>query len=48
VGIIDEPLERQSRASGDAVGLELGPLSLVTTIEELLEWKSVFGLENRE
>jgi hypothetical protein len=31
------------------VGLERGPLSLVSTIEELLEWKSSgSGLENRE
>jgi hypothetical protein len=31
------------------MGLERGPLSLVSTIEELLERKSsVFGLENRE
>jgi hypothetical protein len=31
------------------VGLERGPLSLVTTIEELLESKSnVSGLENRD
>jgi hypothetical protein len=31
------------------VGLERGPLSLVTTTEELLEWKSSgSGLENRE
>jgi hypothetical protein len=31
------------------VGLERGPLSLVSTIEELLERKSSgFGLENRE
>jgi hypothetical protein len=30
-------------------GLERGPLSLVTTIEELLEWKSSgYGLENRD
>jgi hypothetical protein len=30
------------------VGLEQGPLSLVRTIEELLEWKSSgSGLENR-
>jgi hypothetical protein len=30
------------------VGLELGPLSLVRIIEELLEWKSSgSGLENR-
>jgi hypothetical protein len=30
------------------VGLEWGPLSLVRTIEELLEWKSSgFGQENR-
>jgi hypothetical protein len=31
------------------VGLERGALSLVRTIEELLEWKSSgFGLENRD
>jgi hypothetical protein len=31
------------------VGLERGPLSLVSTIEELLERKnSVFGLDSRE
>jgi hypothetical protein len=31
------------------VGLELGPLSLVSTIEELLGRKSSgFGLDNRE
>jgi hypothetical protein len=31
------------------VGLERGPLSLVRTIEELLEWKSSgSGLENRD
>jgi hypothetical protein len=30
------------------VDLERGPLSLVTIIEELVEWKSSsFGLENR-
>jgi hypothetical protein len=30
-------------------GLERGPLSLVITTEELLEWKSSgFGLENRD
>jgi hypothetical protein len=30
-------------------GLERGPLSLVRTIEELLEWKSSgSGLENRD
>jgi hypothetical protein len=33
----------------EVVGLERGPLSLVSTIEELLERKSSgFGLENRE
>jgi hypothetical protein len=33
----------------EVVGLERGPLSLVTTIEELLERKnSSFGLENRD
>jgi hypothetical protein len=33
----------------DVVGLERGPLSLVNTIEELLEWKSRgSGLENRD
>ena len=32
------------------VGLERGPLSLVRSIEELLEWKKVAapGLENRD
>jgi hypothetical protein len=30
------------------VGLERGPLSLVSTIEELLERSSGSGLENRE
>jgi hypothetical protein len=30
------------------VGLERGPLSLVSTIEELLGRKSSFGLEDRE
>ena len=32
------------------VGLEWGPLSLVRSIEELLEWKNVaaLGLENRD
>jgi hypothetical protein len=33
----------------EVVGLERGSLSLVSTIEELLEWKSSgYGLENRE
>jgi hypothetical protein len=33
---------------GEVGGLERGPLSLVRTIEELLEWKSSgSGLENR-
>jgi hypothetical protein len=33
----------------EVVGLELGPLSLVRIIEELLEWKSSgSGLENRD
>jgi hypothetical protein len=33
----------------EVVGLERGPLSLVSKIEELFEWKiSGFGLENRE
>jgi hypothetical protein len=34
---------------GEVGGLELGPLSLVRTIEELLEWESSgSGLENRD
>jgi hypothetical protein len=33
----------------EVVGLERGPLSLVSTIEDLLERKCIgFGLENRE
>jgi hypothetical protein len=38
-----------TRFFSEVVGLERGPLSLVSTIEELLERKSSgFGLENRE
>jgi hypothetical protein len=38
-----------TRFSGKVVGLKRGPLSLVSTIEKLLEWKSSgSGLESRE
>jgi hypothetical protein len=40
---------RQYQIFWEVVGLERGPLSLVITIEELLEWKSSGScLENRE
>jgi hypothetical protein len=32
----------------EVVGLKRGPLSLVSTTEELLGWSSGYGLENRE
>jgi hypothetical protein len=40
---------RRHQILGEVVGLEWGPLILVSTIEELFERKSSgFGLENRE
>jgi hypothetical protein len=40
---------RRYQTLWEVVGLEQGPLSLVSTIEELLEWKSSgSGLENQD